>query len=100
MNISANHKKILAILICVLFIASILLSMTYIAKESNHVCLDGHCPICINIQMAAKTIGQLGTAFVLAMTVGFSFIVCVFIFKFMLAILLSTPITQNIRMNN
>lgn len=94
MNIRPNHKKILAILICVLFIASILLSMTYIVKESNHVCLDGNCPICINIQMAAKTIGQLGTAFVLTMSVGFSLTVCVFLFKFILANLLSTPITQ------
>lgn len=96
-----NRKQLTALLICLFFLASILLSMTYIVKEANHDCSGAHCPICPSIQMAEKTIGQLGTAFVIAMQAGFAFsIFCISLFYFISHTVISTLITQNIRMNN
>lgn len=102
MNKQVNHKKIIAIIICLLFIASIFLSMTYIIKEANHNCIGGtHCPICSHIQMAERVIGELGTVLVILANVGLTFtILCRILFHFIVGTVLPTLITQNVRMNN
>jgi len=101
MNKHLTRKQIIALLTCLFFLASILLSMTYIVKEADHNCTGAHCPICPNIQMSEKTIGQLGTAFVIAMQAGFAFaIFFIFLFYFITYTVSSTLITQNVRMNN
>ncbi len=101
MNKHFNRKQIIAFLICFFFVASILLSMTYIVKEADHSCTGLHCPICPNIQVSEKIIGQLGAAFIIAIQAGFVFSVfCMFLFYFITDTVLSTPITQKVRMNN
>ncbi len=101
MNKHLNRKRKFAFFICLLLLASILLSMTYIAKEANHICIGDNCPICANIQMAEKTIGQLGTTLAIALHLGFAFaIFCLFLFYFITDKVLPTPVTQNVRMNN
>ena len=101
MNKNMKHKKIIAILICLLFISSLLLSMTYIVKESNHNCIGHNCPICANIQVAVKAIGQLGTTLAIALHVGFAIAVfCIFLFCFLTDKVLSTLVIQHVRMNN
>jgi len=101
MNKNNKHRKILALCICLLFIGSLLLSTAYIVKEANHNCIGDHCPICANVQMAEKAINELGSAFIAIIHLVFTLaILTFFLFHYISNEVLSTPITQNVRMNN
>lgn len=96
-----KHKKTIAKLVCILFIAAIFLSMIYIVKEANHDCIGDHCPICAHIQIAERTIGELGTAVILLAHVGAAVaILAVIIFHFTGETVPLTLVAQNVRMNN
>lgn len=96
-----KHKKTIAGLICILFIAAISLSITYIVKEANHDCIGDHCPICAHIQVAERMLGELSSAvvFLAHSRVAFAILIII-IFHFIRETIPFTLVTQNVRMNN
>lgn len=72
-----KKKKILASIICMVFVATALFSMLFIVKESAHECMGDNCPICACVHQAKQTLKQLGTGNVakeLSAAVSFSII--------------------------
>lgn len=101
MYLHAKHKRIAAIFLCALFIAALVFSLVYIDKEANHHCIGDNCPICGQIQLVQRTIDQLGSALVLIFYAGYAFtILCVSLLLIFLVIVICTPITLGVRMNN
>lgn len=101
MEYFSKNKRTIARIVCLLLLAAVFLSMTYIVKEANHDCIGAGCPVCAHIQMAEKTIGELGTALVLIVHAGLSMaVLSTVLFQFTANTILSTPVSQNIRMNN
>ena len=96
-----KNKRTTARIVCLLLLAAVFLSMTYIAKEANHDCIGAGCPICAHIQLAERTIGELGTALVLTIYVSAAItVLTVVLFQFIGNTVLSTLVSLNIRMNN
>jgi hypothetical protein len=60
--------RLVALAICALFIAAMLLSSAYILTHANHIHdhdgLDGGCATCMHIQSAENLLKQLSTAVV------------------------------------
>lgn len=56
-----NRRKILTLIICVIFTVSILLSVVFIAEEANHHCTGQNCPICNEIQICFNMLNNVGT---------------------------------------
>lgn len=101
MSRNRKQKRIIAIIICAVFIAALVLSLAYLAKEASHECIGHNCPICAQMQLVQKTVDHLGSALTYLFIAGFSL---VFLFQSLLRIFtfipLNTPVAQNVRMNN
>lgn len=101
MTLIHKHKKKIALLLCALFLASLFISVAYLAKESNHKCIGDNCPICVQMQEVQKTISLIGTAILLAfLACAMAFIVSFGGFHFFTHIISTTLVSQNVRMNN
>jgi predicted transcriptional regulator len=97
----SKNKKTIARVVCLLLLAAVFLSMSYIIKEANHDCIGAGCPVCAHIQMAERAIGELGTALVLIVHTSLSMaFLSIVLFQFTVNTVFSTPVSQNVRMNN
>lgn len=102
MGIHPKHRRLLALVLCILFVSALILSMTYLVKDSGHNCSDSHCPLCAQLEWVQKTIDQLGSALVLLLLFGsvlFSLHTSIF-YCCSAATVPNTLVSQNVRMNN
>lgn len=101
MMINAKHKRIIALFICALFLAALMLSMAYVTKEADHGGIHDNCRICDHILMAQRTIDQLGSALLLIyISVIALFTLSLSVFHFLSVTVLFTPVALGVRMNN
>ena len=57
-----NRNRITAIVLCVLFIFSILFSVSFILREADHDCVGENCPICYQISVCENTLKNISLA--------------------------------------
>lgn len=98
-----SKKQFFAILFCVCFIASSLLTTTFIIRHADHDCAGHDCPVCAQIHSAVNLLKQFG--------MGMACLTFAFVFADLFATLnhfssvtlhidLATPVTLKVRMNN
>lgn len=96
-----ENNRILALVMCCVFVFASVFSFVYIVKEGDHDCIGGNCPICACIHFAEQ---MLKTIWGGAITLGA--VACAYVI-----LLLSfpnggslpqrgTPVTEKTRMNN
>ncbi len=84
-----------------LLLLFVLLSVFFIAHEADHECTGEDCPVCALIQISENNLRQLGSGAPAAAAV----ISCI-VFVMMLqsltdtGIVISTPVSRKIRLNN
>lgn len=58
-----RRKHIIALLLSIVLLVAVLFSIGFIAFESNHLCDDEHCNICLEMQACGNFIQNLSQAF-------------------------------------
>ncbi len=97
--------RMMALVVCVLFIAVMLVSSAYILTHANHIHdhdgPGGSCATCIHLQAAENILKQLSTA-VVAAAIAFGGVLGIFSFlKAITPLFVSlTLVTLKVRLNN
>lgn len=96
-----STKRLLTLLISILFILTLFLSITFIGTHTEHVCTGQDCGICVQLQSAKSLLKQLGNAII-----GTAFVYTILFFaqtisnSFANNISFLTPILLKVRMNH
>lgn len=56
-----KKQKLLAQIICILFLCVTAFSMIFLAEEADHQCTDTQCPVCTCIHQIEQALKTLGT---------------------------------------
>lgn len=59
-----KKQRLLAQIVCILFLCVTVFSMIFLAEESNHQCTDTQCPVCTCIHQIEQAIKTLGTGMI------------------------------------
>lgn len=55
-----NKQRRTALAVCIGIVAVVLLSMAFVAVESDHQCTGPDCPVCASLQAVTEGMNQLG----------------------------------------
>lgn len=97
-----QHKKhALLKVLCVCFVLSFFISILYISIESHHECINDHCVICNELNKAQKRLEPIPlTRLLSTVTVELVLLMVIKIPIQCVIHMLTTPITNKVRMNN
>lgn len=94
-------KRLLCIAICIGFVAVSLFSGLFVSTHAIHDCTGEHCGVCAQIHQAQSLLRQFGAAAAKAASYGIAF--AILLGALLLHTVLfstTTPVSQNIRLNN
>lgn len=76
-NKGTCRQRRLALFVCAVVILVTFLSFTYIIEENNHNCSGEDCPICAHIIQCEKNIRQIGSGFIVSLSIVAVSLLCV-----------------------
>ncbi|MCR4600496.1 MAG: hypothetical protein K5767_01975 [Clostridia bacterium] len=65
-----NKQRRTALAVCIGIVAIVLLSMAFVAVESDHQCTGPDCPVCASLQAVAEGMNQLGLGLIMVSAVA------------------------------
>lgn len=68
-----KRRRIIAILLSILFVLSVIFTLSFIAAEADHECIGDECPICAEIQSCEdflKTVSVAAAVFAVVSAVS------------------------------
>lgn len=94
-------KRTMAGIMGLMLLAIVLFSVFYIAAETGHNCQGEDCPVCACIQVCDKTLQRMGAGETAAVSVAFPVLFFSLLpFFSVLHIILETPVSEKVRLNN
>ena len=98
---SADSGKITAIFLILAVLLFLFVSTYFIAYEADHECTGDDCPVCALIQMSENILRQLGSG-VPAAAAASSLFILILMMQICTSesIILPTPVSKKIRLNN
>ncbi len=101
MKLSYKLKLTIVSLLCVCFFTIISFSHLFIVEHMNHECTGKECSVCEQIQFVEHALQQLSTCMkTVTILVAFAAFLSVCVRAVQNDLIVITPITQKVRMNN
>lgn len=95
------RKRIIALLVSILFILVFFLSISFITEHAEHDCTGHDCTVCLQLHSAGDLLRQLSAALICAASIYTGLLFARTVQQGTAApIILSTPISLKVRMNH
>jgi len=95
------ERKLIALVICFLFVMVSFLSFAYVVEHKEHDCVGNECSVCIQIQAIESLFEQFVSVGVISIAVGVGLLFFAVSIKGLISVYNSkSPIFMKVRMNN